>query len=111
MNKKVPDIEVVENVPWIALCNQVLNHCLCARHYFMGAHNFSNLLAGAVVWHRGLNHASALSTGCFSSDQKPEMICSRFRQQSLISDYLPQQLASVDNLYQERLTEHVPKRV
>ena len=108
--KRVPGGGVFGNER-IALCNQGQNRCLFAGRFSMNTRNKSDLLSGSVAGHFGSPHASTISTYNNSENYLSEMVCSRFMQQSLISDYLPQQLASDDNLYREQLTEHAPKRV
>ena len=77
----------------------------------MNTRNKSNLLSESTAGHHGSSHSSTITTYNNSENYLSELVSSRFRQQSLISDYLPQQLASDDNLYREQLTEHAPKRV
>ena len=111
LNKRVPNGECVGNVQRITLYNQGLNPCLLAVRFFINTRNMPNSFSGAVAGHQGSPHECPPSTANNNENYKFEMVCSKFRQQSLISDYLPQQLVSDDNLYREQLTEHAPKRV
>jgi len=107
----VLDSEVVGNVQRIALRNQGLNPFSFAGRFIMNYRKMPNLSSGTAAGHLGSPYASTPSTENYNENYHSEMVCNRFRQQSLISDYLPQQLASDDNLYREQLTEHAPKRV
>ena len=83
----------------------------CAGRHFVNTSKMPDLFSGSVAGHYYSPHASTLSTENKNENYQSERVYNRFRQQSLISDYLLQQLASDDNLYREQLTEHAPKRV
>ena len=107
----MPDGEAFGNVQRIALCNKGLNPFLFAGRFFMDTRNMPNFIFVSVAGHHQSLHAPTLSTVNNNENCLAEMMYIGFRQQPLISDYLPRQLASDDNLYQEWLTVHAPKRV